>query len=67
MGQLMLEGNRIGLYQGSKGSGLVIVLVGLTTYTKLCDGKATSAEHATMRKSEPELTNIQVVLIRQRF
>lgn len=41
--------------------------VGLTAYTKLCDEKATSAEHASVRKSELELTNIQVVLIRQRF
>lgn len=63
----MLEGNRIGLYQGSKGSGLVTVFVGLTAYTKLCDEKPTSAEHATMKKSELELTNIRAVLIRQRF
>lgn len=54
----MLEGNRIGLYQGSEGSGLVTVFVGLTSYTNLWDEKATSTEHETVRKSELELASM---------
>lgn len=64
MGWLMQQGNGIGLYQ-EPGSGLVTVFVALTSYPNLWDEKATSAEHTTVRKSELELANTE--LIRQVF
>lgn len=64
---LIQEGNEIGLYLGSEGSSLVTVFLGLTSYTNSWDEKATSAQLGTVRKSEPELANIEAVLIRQMF